>query len=79
MNTSFKQYVVVLTTLDEHHHEVEPGFTTKENYHWTQEQEKVPHIYTIHKPITLEDERINLIFSPACDIGWFLHFSPSQL
>ena len=78
MNTSFTQHVVVLTTLEEHHHEEEPGFTTKENYHWTQEQEKVPHIY-VHKTITLEDERINLIFSPSCDIGWFLHFSPSQL
>ena len=44
MNSSFAQHVVVvLTTLDEHHHEVEPGFTTKDNYHWTQEQEKVPH------------------------------------
>ena len=46
MNTSFTQHVVVLTTLDEHHHEEEPGFTTKDNYHWTQEQEKVPHIWT---------------------------------
>ena len=44
MNSSFAQHVVVvLTTLDEHHHEEEPGFTTKDNYHWTQEQEKVPH------------------------------------
>ena len=48
MNTSFTQHVVVLTTLEEHHHEEEPGFTTKDNYHWTQEQEKVPHIY-VHK------------------------------
>ena len=40
LNTSFE--IVVLSTLDEHHHEEDPEFTTKENYHWTVQQEKVP-------------------------------------
>ena len=40
LNTSFE--VVVLSTLDKHHHEEDPEFTTKENYHCTVQQEKVP-------------------------------------
>ena len=42
LNSSFA--IVVLSTLDEHHHEEDPGFSTK-NYHWTVQQEKVLHPY----------------------------------
>ena len=38
-NTSFA--IMVLSTSDEHHHEEEAGFTTKENYHWTSQQENI--------------------------------------
>ena len=41
LNTSFE--VVVLSTLDEHHHEEDLEFTTLDYYHWTVQQEKVPH------------------------------------
>ena len=39
LNSSFA--IVVLSTLDKHHHEEDPGFTTRENYHWTVQQERV--------------------------------------
>ena len=39
LNTSFE--IVVLSTLDEHQHEEDPEFTTKENYHWSVQKEKV--------------------------------------
>ena len=39
LNTSFA--ILVLSTSDEHHHEEEAGFTTKENYHWTVQQENI--------------------------------------
>ena len=41
MNTSFE--VVVLSTLDKHHHKEDLEFTTLDYYHWTVQQEKVPH------------------------------------
>ena len=40
LKTSFE--IVVESTLEEHHHEEDPEFTTKENYNWTAQQEKVP-------------------------------------
>ena len=43
LNTSFS--IVVLSTSEEHHHEEKPDFSTKENYHWTAQQEKVPHTF----------------------------------
>ena len=45
LNTSFT--IVVLSTMEQHHHEEKSGFSTKENYHWTAQQEKVPHIFII--------------------------------
>ena len=42
LNTSFA--IVVSSTLDEHHHEEDPEYTTLDYYHWTVQQEKVPSI-----------------------------------
>ena len=39
LNTSFA--IMVLSTSHEHHHEEEAGFTTKDNYHWTVQQEEI--------------------------------------
>ena len=47
LNTSFE--IVVLSTLEEHCHEEDPEFTTKENYHWTAQQEKVPHSFSWYR------------------------------
>ena len=61
LNTSFE--VVVLSTLDEHHHEEDPEFSTKENYHWTVQQEKVP------PPIPQQQNPVNFlvfIINPDC-------------
>ena len=51
LNTSFA--IVVLSTLEEHHHEEMPGFSTKENYHWTAQQEKVPQSFIIEETMML--------------------------
>ena len=51
LNTSFA--IVVLSTLEKHHHEEMPGFSTKENYHWTAQQEKVPQSFIIEETMML--------------------------
>ena len=50
LNTSFE--VVVLSTLDEHHHEEDPEYTTLDYYHWTVQQEKVTGALYVEESLT---------------------------
>ena len=66
LNSSFAN--VVLSTLDEHHHEEDPGFSTK-NYHWTVQQEKVPHSYANYHLRNFQDGGRGSTYNAS--LGWF--------